>query len=285
METVAMKNISIPEIRILAEDLKFPEGPAFAPDGSLWLVEMKGESLVNFRQGKIERFHVGGAPNGIAIDASGMILYCDSFFGEVRMFNPITKEVSVLINQVKGEPLNKPNDLVFDKAGNLVFTCPGESRKEPGGYACVLMKDGTVKKITTGKYFPNGIAFTANGKYLIMAETYKHRLWKGRWDDESGFWSEEEPWCTIGGPEGPGGPDGMAFDEEGNLYVAVYGTGSVRVADIDGNVFRHIHLPSLNPTNCAFDTRGDLGLVVTEAGEGKLYSIDTGKKGQMLFAK
>ncbi|MBL8231953.1 MAG: hypothetical protein JNL98_25880 [Bryobacterales bacterium] len=32
-------------MRVLLEDLAFPEGPAFAPDGSLWCVELHGGAL------------------------------------------------------------------------------------------------------------------------------------------------------------------------------------------------------------------------------------------------
>ena len=38
-------NTSTPQI--LAEGLAFPEGPAFAPDGSLWLVELKVETFAD----------------------------------------------------------------------------------------------------------------------------------------------------------------------------------------------------------------------------------------------
>ena len=271
-------------IRVIARGLQFPEGPAFAPDGSLWLVELKGESLVQYKDGELRRVHVGGGPNGIAIDATGRIWFCDSGRKEIRCYNPNSEEIKTVATEADGEILNKPNDLAFDSRGNLLFTCPGESRKEPGGYACVLMKDGTVKKITDEKYFPNGLAFTDGGKSLVMAETYKHRLWKGDWDAEKAEWSNEKIWCEIGGPNGPGGPDGMAFDEEGNLYAAVYGTGSIRVAGADGKLINEIKLPAQNPTNCAFDPSGELGLVVTEAESGTLLSIEIDKKGMKLFA-
>ncbi|MFT3933135.1 MAG: SMP-30/gluconolactonase/LRE family protein [Chitinophagaceae bacterium] len=260
-------------VEVIARGLQFPEGPAFAQDGSLWLVELKGECLVQYDSGYLKRFHVGGAPNGIAIDNNNKIWFCDAARSQVRMFDPLTQQTSVMANQVEGEELTKPNDLAFDKRGNLVFTCPGESRKEPTGYACVLMNDGSVKKITTGKYFPNGLAFSADGKSLVIAETYQHRLWMGDWDAENAVWTNEKPWCAIGGPDGPGGPDGMAFDKNGNLHVAVYGTSSIRVANKDGMLIDEIPLPAKNPTNCAFDPSGKLGLVVTEAEKGILLSI------------
>ncbi len=36
---------------LLLDGLHFPEGPAFAPDGSLWLVELQGGALVRYANG------------------------------------------------------------------------------------------------------------------------------------------------------------------------------------------------------------------------------------------
>ena len=58
-------------VQVLAEGLRFPEGPAFDSRGRLWLVELKGAGLAWWQDGRLTRVPVGGAPNGIAIDARG----------------------------------------------------------------------------------------------------------------------------------------------------------------------------------------------------------------------
>lgn len=257
-------------IELLAEGLHFPEGPAFAADGSLWAVELKGESLVQLKRGRLHRFPVGGGPNGIAIDGAGYIWFCDSEQNSVRRFDPVALQTETIVRQCGTETLNKPNDLAFDGHGNLIFTCPGTSRQEPTGYVCVLTAAGEVRKIADGMYFPNGLAFNADGTELVIAETYRHRLWKGRWNAEAGGWEKAKIWCNIGGPDGPGGPDGMAFGEDGNLYAAVYGTATIRVVSPEGRVIGLIPLPGQNPTNCAFDPSEKEGLVVTEAEKGQI---------------
>jgi gluconolactonase len=276
-------NVGFTNFHILASGLRFPEGPAFAPDGSLWAVELKGASLVRIQDEELQRFAVGGSPNGIAIDPAGKIWFCDAELNAIRCFDPNTQQCETLVSAVERQPLNKPNDLAFDAVGNLIFTCPGDSRQEPSGYVCVRRRDGQVKKIAEGLYFPNGLAFNADGTELIIAETYQHRLWKGQWNAQTCTWEPAQPWCSIGGPNGPGGPDGMAFDQDQLLYVAVYGTGSIRVVNPAGEVVEQILLPAQNPTNCAFDPSGRWGLVITEAEQGLILSYPSAPVGQRLL--
>ena len=267
--------------RLLADGLRFPEGPAFAPDGSLWCVELQGAGLVRWCAGAMTRYATGGAPNGAAVDAQGRIWFCDAQHHAIRRLDARSGEIETLASEVDGHPLNKPNDLAFDRAGNLVFTCPGDSRQEPTGYVCCLLKDGTVRKIATGLYFPNGLAFTADGAGLVIAETYRQRLWRGTWNDATCEWCEPTVWAE--GLHGAPGPDGMAFAADGSLWVAVYGSGGLVRVNAAGGVIDHHPAGGLNPTNCAFDPAGLLGLVVTEAEHGNLWSHSGIGPGILLF--
>lgn len=274
-------SLDVPRVRILAEGLVFPEGPAFDHNGALWLVELKAGRLVHWRSGELNRHEVGGGPNGITIDAQDRVLFTDSAERSLRRFDSSTGEAASLAHEIDGEPLNKPNDLALDPRGNLVFTCPGDSRQEPTGYVAVRRSDGATRKLADNLYFPNGLAFTATGEELIVAETYRQRLWRGRWDADAAHWCEPRIWAEglVGAP----GPDGMAFASDGTLFVAVYGSGSIMHIGHDGSIIGRHMLPGKNPTNCAFDPNGKLGLVVTEAERGLLLSLPNLGLGVPLF--
>lgn len=271
-----------PRLSVLADGLDFPEGPAFDPAGDLWCVEMRAGRLARRRpDGRLERFEVGGAPNGIAIDTAGGVWFCDADQGAIRRLDPCSSRCEVVVDAVDGRPLDRPNDLAFDPAGNLVFTCPGNSRIEPTGYVCALSPEGDCSTIADGLYFPNGLAFAPDGD-LILAETRRQRLWRGAWDSAARRWLEPTPFCQTAGA--PIGPDGLAIDDQGRIYAAIYGAGLVQVFGPIGERLDLLATLGANTSNCAFDPSGALGLVVTETERGQILGFDIAARGARLFA-
>ena len=257
------------DVVVLAQDLAFPEGPAFDPSGDLWCVELAAGTLWRrSTSGWISRRFVDGRPNGIAIDAAGRIWFCDSALNAIRRLDPATDTLLTIVDAVDGVRLDKPNDLAFDSQGNLVFTCPGDSRTDPTGYVCCLAPDGTVTVIATGLYFPNGLGFTEDGR-LVIAETRRQRLWTGVWEPIHRQWTQLE---VLASTAGQIGPDGLAIAHDGRLYVAVHGSNRIEIKTAAGGACGSLSVGAGNPTNCAFDPIGALGLVVTEAAGGRILS-------------
>tara|TARA_R100001369_G_scaffold92610_2_gene138709 strand:- start:9684 stop:10499 length:816 start_codon:yes stop_codon:yes gene_type:complete len=265
-------------INILLDKLHFPEGPAFDKNGALWFVEQNNGSLSQYYKGVLYRHYVGGRPNGIAIDHRNLIWFCDSIRNEIRVYHPNSTATYTILSKIGESPLNLPNDLAFDDLGNLLFTCSGSELKKGDGYFCAWGPRMGIRKIDSVRYYPNGLAFNKNNNKLYIAETGTHRIWKGDWDSTSFSWNNPEVHTNTGGPIGP---DGMAFDEKGRLYVAVFGSSSIHVYNDAGKLDRKILLPGSNPTNCAFDPFGGLGLIITEAEKGQLLSYRIDLKGIM----
>lgn len=264
---------------ILISGLHFPEGPVFDQNDDLWFVEIQGGNLSKWSGNTLKRFDVDGTPNGATIDSKGNIWFCDSARGEVRVFYPCANKFETICSKTDGEtPLKRPNDLIFDTKGNLLFSDHADGRQEKLSTICVLPKGKNVAKIISqDKLFTNGLALCNKGKTLIFAETYNQLLWIADWDPEKLELRNERPFAKAG--EGPWGPDGIAFDEQENLYVTIFNEQKINIYNKTGAFIDSITCPGNRPTSCAFDPSGKLGLVVTEAERGEIiYYPDTDKK-------
>lgn len=272
----------MPELgwRVLAEGLRFPEGPCFAPDGMLWWVEIEGGRLGRIEGGRAIHVEVGGRPNGAAFDAAGHLWFCDQGRGEIRRHSPRSGLTECMADACEGRPLGKPNDLCFDRAGNLLFTCSNDARTEPVGYVCCRAPDGAVTRIADGLRFPNGLALRPDGATLYVAETYRRRVLAGAWDAGACRLAALAPWAEAGGPIGP---DGLAFDDRGTLHAAIFGQGRIASFAPDGTPGPTVACVGPRPTNLAFDTAGELGLVVTETETGTIAARPWRRPARVLF--
>ena len=261
-------------MKVILDHINFPEGPCFDKNGNVWLVEKEAGNLIIVENGIATRFEVDGAPNGIAIDSNNLVWFCDSKQNSIRTFDLTTKTTNTIVDQIEGKPLKMPNDLTFNKQGDLLFTCPGDNLDDNTGYICHLKTDKTLSIIYKGMFYPNGLALNKEQTALFVAETGKHKIWKFDWDGTK--LANKILFAETGGPIGP---DGIAFDEDGDLYVAVYGSGMVKSWDKNGVLKNQIDAIGKNPTNCAIDPSGKFGLVITEAEKGLLIQYPLKKRG------
>jgi len=260
-------------VNVLAQDLKFPEGPVVTPDGHIYFVELLGGCITEYRRDSqdLKRFDVGGSPNGLLVQDNQTLLFCDSENHAIRSLDIRTGKTKTLVDKVDGQPLQAPNDLIKDQEGNILFTCPGQSQNQPIGYICVINKNNQVSIIAENMYFPNGLLLINHDQHIIINETWQHRLLIGEWNKETLSIDHIQPFYHIGGKAEP---DGLTLSKEKDIYAAVYGTGKIWVFHPNGKLAKHIELPGQNPTNLCFDNK-NLGLIVTEAEKGMLLSIHT----------
>jgi gluconolactonase len=246
-----------------------PEGPAFAPDGALFFVNWLSSSIVRLGPGgqAEEWFNTAGIPAGLAFHRDGTLYIADEgdeIHGVMRINSQ--RQPRLVVNQHLGRRLNGANDLVFDHDGVLYFSDPwGSSLDNPIGGFYRLFPDGRLEQIDDGLAFPNGVAVDAS--YLYLAETWHNRVlrYARRADGSIG---PREQWCQL---DGAPGPDGMAFDARGDLYIAHFGGARVDVVDPGGQVVDQIPVPGSKPTNVAFGGADGRQIVVTEVETGSLY--------------
>jgi gluconolactonase len=269
---------------IWARDLKNPEGPVALPDGTWLLVEGGAErGCVTHlsADGKTRRtVKKTGRPNGLAVDAAGTIWVAESSTPSLLRLT-MEGDCQVVATECDGEPFLFPNDLCFGPDGALYLTDSGASvhvfapnnQIRPdyltidfdGRVYRVDPATGMVKLLDRGIRFTNGIAFGADGM-LYVNETITGNIY--RYERSGGSLSGERKYfgnvVRADAPAGWKGPDGMAFDENGLLYVAVFGQGDVTVLGLDGEVVRRIPTAGIMPTNLAFAPPGQHRVHVTE---------------------
>ena len=115
-------------IKTILENLDFPEGPAVDSKGNIWLVELHGGNIVRLgTDGAVKRFPVaGGKPNGITVDASDKIWFCDAGNDCVSVLDPDTGAIEVFCDSVDGKALFAP------KAHRLCLRCAERRRRKKG---------------------------------------------------------------------------------------------------------------------------------------------------------
>src|SRR5690349_8412654 len=138
------------EWEVVAEGLRFPEGPVAMSDGTVLVgeIERGTVSRVDPSDGSITVVaDCGGGTNGVAIGPDGAAYVCnnggcfefidigmlipgpvpDTYWGHgsIQRVDLGTGEVTTLYTECDGNPLRAPNDLVFDAHGGMWFTDHG----------------------------------------------------------------------------------------------------------------------------------------------------------------
>jgi sugar lactone lactonase YvrE len=123
------------------------------------------------------------------------------------------------------------NEIVVDTHGNTFVDEAGfdlMGGEEPrSGSVHVVRPDGSSRQVADGVWFPNGMAVTADGSTLLVAESYGHCL--TAFDISlDGSLSDRRVWADLG----DAAPDGICLDDEGAVWYAdVPHRRCVRVAE------------------------------------------------------
>jgi gluconolactonase len=286
---------------LFAEKLSAPEGPVIGPNG--WVLNVcsftlkdrdwprNGGDITATHQSKPLVTHtvfntstdeVIGIPAALAFGPDGCLYVTDEGRRSIVRVTP-EGEQSDFITHYQGKPLNGPNDLCFDQDGNLFFTDPWGSSLEKmiGSVYGYEWSTGTLNQIHTGLAFPNGILVC--DERLYAAETLTNKIWTY---DVAGPGKAENPvefcWLPDLKVKILTGPDGMAFDEEGNIYVATVGVGFVYVFDRTGKLIESIPTGGIRPTNVCFGGPDHDNLFVTIDDLGTMVTIPIGVPGYRL---
>jgi gluconolactonase len=291
-----------------AEHQPWPEGPVVAPDG--WILNVCSFTIPDTgwtaRGGDISATHVDvplathklfntstpdveGIPCALAFGPDGCLYVTDEGRRAIVRVAP-DGSITDFVTTWDGHGLNGPNDLSFDPDGNLYFTDPWGSSPDSligqvFGYEWATRE---LHRIDTGMAFPNGIV-VRDGR-LYVAETYTNRVWTYEVTGPGRAAGKRE-FCRMPDvPDSPvrwqgralAGPDGMALDAAGNLYVAHVGTGSVFVYDRDGREIDALPTGGRKATNVCFGGPSYDDLFVTVDDRSSMIRFALGVEGHRL---
>jgi gluconolactonase len=269
-------------VTVLISGYDSPEGPAFDQEGNLYFVNWLSSSIVRLTPDGVaaEFFNTGGIPAGLAFHRDGSLYVADEGDAIHGVLRVAKGQAAILANECEGQPLNGANDLVFDRNGVLYFSDPWRSSTaNPIGGFYRLFPDSRLERIDHGLAFPNGVALSANGDAVYLAETYHNRILRYPLGADGAIGAREDFAFLPGGE----GPDGMAFDEAGNLYVAHYGGGKVAIIAPSGAMIGEIPVPGAKVTNVAFGGPDRRTLVITDVETASIYQTRADVPGLALF--
>ena len=300
---------------ILAAGLSNVECPALGPDG--WILNVcsldRPSEPWPTRGGEITATHpdraletqvlfstssrdVSGIPAALAFGPDEAIYVADEGRRSIVRVEP-SGRMEDFITHFGEERLNGPNDLSFDVNGDLYFTDPWTSSPNNpiAGVYGFKWADQSLRRVDTGMQFTNGIV-VSEGR-LFVAETFSRSVWV--YDLEGNRPARPKRlFCRLPEVKNPPtlpvavqatlgvsqvvGPDGMALDAVGNLWVAHYGGSAVFVYDDRGRLSDVLPVPGAKPTNLCF-AGPELSLTYVAVDDpGVIMEYDIGARGNRL---
>ncbi len=302
------------ELEIVADGLRFPEGPVAMADGSVILTEIAS--------GQITRVHpdgrkdviaqTGGGPNGLALGPDGKLYCCNNggfeylesngylaphgiakeySGGRIERIDIATGKVEVLYRSGDfGCVLRGPNDIVFDAHGGFWFTDHGKVDYAKRCHDIVgifyAKADGShLEEVIFPSYNPNGVGLSPDGTKLYAAETYTCRLTQfnviapGKVDDAAG---PGGPGIPVYRPAGYKFFDSLAMEANGNICVATIGECGISVISPEGDLVEFVSTDDIFTTNICFGGPDMMDAWITLSGSGRLAKMRWKRPGLKL---
>jgi len=298
------------ELELVADGLRFPEGPVAMADGSVILTELARRTLTRITpDGRKELLcDVPGGPNGAAIGPDGAIYLAnnggafiwqerdgltftgpppaDHQGGSIQRFDLKTGALTDLYTHCDGQRLVGPNDLVFDRHGGFWFTDHGIATADGRRYGALYYAkaDGSyISQQRSHMLSPNGIGLSPDQDVVYMADTLLARLWAfdlagpGKVASTKGA-GPGRVICTLQGYQML---DSLAVEAGGKVCVATLINGGITAFDPDGSV-EHLPAPDLMTTNICFGGADMRDAWITASSTGKLYKTRWPRPGLKL---
>ena len=143
---------------------------------------------------------------------------------------------------------SRMNDGAADPQGRF---WAGTVADQPGAAALYrLERDGRVDLVLDGLTTSNGIGWSPDGGTMYLADSGPRLIHAFDFDGDAGSISGGRVLVSV--PEDVGAPDGLTVDADGDLWVAIWGGGSVHRYSPAGELRQVLAVPAVETTSCAF---------------------------------
>lgn len=249
------------EVKTMGTGIVRPEGVMAIDDGSLVTADARGQCARIDQTGRTTFFgDVGGLPNGICIDTEGRCIIANIGNGQVQSL-ALNGVHEVLLTEAGGRKMPAPNFPYMDFKGRLWVSnstandnIEAALRKPVPDGCVVVLEKGQTRIVADGIYFANGLTLDKAEGYLYVAQTMKRNVLRYKIDTSGSLGPGE-----VYGPKSLGDlgfPDGIAFDDAGNLWVTFPAMNAVGYITPDGDIEIALEDPERKvlhqPTNICF---------------------------------
>lgn len=197
--------------------LSHPEGVAVGPDGWVWAGNQDGDIVRIAPDGStMEKVtSTEGFALGLAFDGDRALFICDVKHAAVFKLD---LESRTLIH-FGASGIKIPNYPLVDHARGMLFVSDSfaSGKKGPGVWAYELLTGKGALWFDQPMNFANGLAMRAGEDALYVCETFAPCITRIAIEADGSAGA-----ATVFADDLPGLPDGIAFDEDGNLVVACY---------------------------------------------------------------
>lgn len=269
------------QAEIIGEGFEWSEGPVWVESENMLLFSDVPKNIIYkwTEKNGVEPFLTpsgytgliprGGEPgsNGLTLNNEGQLVVCQHGDRRVALLTSSFKnpkpEFKTVVDNYQGKKLNSPNDLVFDKQGNLFFTDPpygllknvnDSSKQIPFQGVYKVKPDGTVILLVDTLTRPNGIALSPDQQTLYVANSDQPTAKWYSFQIKGDSLANAKILFSTKYVEGEkGSPDGLRVDKKGNLFAT--GPGGIWIFNPEGKALGRIKLPEAT-ANCAFSADG-----------------------------